>query len=75
MKRKTLHTNLDTAVKDKLDAICNSRGVKRDHFVQEAILDKIEELEDLEDIADLKKLRREEFISLSELTKGLTKLD
>lgn len=71
MKQKQLATKLDAAVKDTLDAICNARGIKIGHFVQEAILDKIEELEDIE---DLKKLRREEFISLSELTKELSKL-
>ena len=71
MEQKQLATKLDAAVKDTLDAICNARGIKIGHFVQEAILDKIEELEDTE---DLKKLRYEEFISLSELTKELSKL-
>lgn len=71
MEQKQLATKLDAAVKDTLDAICNARGIKIGHFVQEAILDKIEELEDTE---DLKKLRHEPFISLSELTKELTKL-
>ena len=71
MEQKQLATKLDAAVKDALDAICTARGLKIGHFVQEAILDKIEELEDTE---DLKKLRHEEFISLSELTKELSKL-
>jgi len=71
MAQKQLATKLDAAVKDTLDAICNARGIKIGHFVQEAILDKIEELEDTE---DLKKLRHEEFISFSVLTKELSKL-
>lgn len=64
MAQKQLATKLDAEVKDALDAICNSRGIKIGHFVQEAILDKIEELEDIE---DLRKLRKEEFVPLSEL--------
>jgi len=64
MTQKQLATKLDAEVKDALDALCSARGIKIGHFVQEAILDKIEELEDIE---DLRKLRKEEFVPLSDL--------
>ncbi|MBP9708879.1 MAG: hypothetical protein KBD78_14675 [Oligoflexales bacterium] len=64
MTQKQLATKLDAEVKDALDALCNARGIKIGHFVQEAIMDKLEELEDKE---DLRKLRKEEFISLSDI--------
>ena len=69
--QKQLATKIDESVKNALDSICETRGIKLGHFVQEAILDKIEELEDIE---DLKHLRGEEFVSLNDATKELKKL-
>ena len=41
-----------------------SRGIVMNHFIQEALLDKLEELEDIE---DLKKIRHEPARPLSEV--------
>ena len=71
MGQKQLATKLDEHVKDALDALCEARGLKIGHFVQEAILDKIEELQDLD---DLKKLRVEDSVSLDEIVKELKKV-
>jgi predicted DNA-binding protein len=71
MAQKQLATKVDEHVKDALDALCESRGLKIGHFVQEAILDKIEELEDLD---DLKKLRVESSVSLEKIIEELKKV-
>ena len=50
MAAKQLATKIDENVKDALDAFCEARGLKISHFIEEAILDKIEEHEDLSDL-------------------------
>lgn len=56
MGAKQLATKIDEKVKEALDAFCEERGLKIGRFVEDAILDKLEEYEDL---SDLKSLRNE----------------
>jgi uncharacterized protein (DUF1778 family) len=47
---------VDGRLKRAVDAACRARGMKLTHFVQEALLDKLEEMVDAEEIP---RLRRE----------------
>ena len=51
-----INARIDAKLKKALDDYCRSRGVVMNHFIQEAILDRLEELEDAE---DLKAIRHE----------------
>ena len=70
MAKVQLATQIKEEVKGALEAVCAGKGIKIGHFVEEAILDKIEELEDVE---DLKKLRAEKTRPLSVVLKDLEK--
>ena len=56
MTQVQLAARIDRRVKDAVVKVCAARGQKINHFVERALLDKLEELEDLE---ELKGLRRE----------------
>jgi uncharacterized protein (DUF1778 family) len=45
---------VDSRLKRAVDEACRTRGVKLTRFVQEALLDKLEEIADVEDIPRLK---------------------
>ncbi len=62
---------IDKALKNAIEKYCKSRGIVVNHFIQEALLDRLEELEDIE---DLKKIRHEPTRPLSEVLSEL-KLD
>ncbi len=66
-----INARIDAALKNALDEYCRSRGIVMNHFIQEAILDRLEEMEDIE---DLKALRHEPTRPLSEVLAEL-KLD
>jgi predicted DNA-binding protein len=51
-----ISARIDQRLKQALDEVCRSRGIVMNHFIQEAILDRLEELEDIE---DLKAIRHE----------------
>ena len=51
-----INAPVDPALKKAIDESCRSRGIVLNHFVQEALIDRLEELEDIE---DLKKIRHE----------------
>ena len=51
-----VNARIDRALKEALDRYCRTHGVVMNHFIQEAILDRLEELEDIE---DLKSIRHE----------------
>jgi predicted DNA-binding protein len=59
-----ISARIDPALKEAVDAYCRSHGIVVNHFIQEALLDRLEELEDIE---DLKKLRHEPTRSFSEV--------
>lgn len=63
-----ISARIDSRIKEALDHYCERSGVKLNHLVKEAIIDKLEELEDVQDI---KKLRNESTRSFSDLLKEL----
>ncbi len=70
MAAKQLATKIDENIKNALDDFCETRGLKINRFLEEAILDKIEEYEDL---SDLRELRKESFKPLEDIIKDLKK--
>lgn len=66
-----LNARIDPALKKAVEEYCRSRGIVMNHFVQEALLDRLEELEDIE---GLKSIRHEPTRPLSEVLSEL-KLD
>ena len=48
----TVHVSvrIDPAIKDALDRYCRAQGVTRNQFIEEAIVDRLEELEDIQDL-------------------------
>ena len=63
-----LATKIDAKVKKTVEAVCQARGLKMNRFIEDALLDKLEELEDLE---SLSQLRREPSRPLGEILKEL----
>jgi len=59
-----LTARIDKTLKKAIEEYCKSCGMIMNYFVQEALLDKIEEIEDIE---DLKKIRHEPTRPLSEV--------
>jgi len=68
MAAKQLATKIDARVKDALDSFCEERGLKIGRFIEDAILDKLEEYEDL---SELRKLRGDSFRAFDEVLKDL----
>jgi hypothetical protein len=68
MAAKQLATKIDENIKDALDSFCEEKGLKINKFLEDAILDKLEEYED---ISDLRKLRKESFRSFEDVMKEL----
>ncbi len=66
-----ISARIDARLKKVLDEVCGSRGIIMNHFIQEAILDRLEELEDVE---DLKAIRHEPTRPLADVLADL-KLD
>ncbi|MCG8556114.1 MAG: hypothetical protein MJD61_12640 [Proteobacteria bacterium] len=66
-----LATRVDRRVKRAVDRYCEGHGVKLSRFVEDALLDRLEELEDIE---DLKALRAETTRPLEDILREL-KLD
>lgn len=71
MAAKQLATKIDEKIKEALDSFCEERGLKINRFLEDAILDKLEEYED---VTDLKKLRNDSFKPLEEVLKELKSL-
>ena len=59
-----INARIDAGLKKALEKYCRSRGIVMNHFIQEAIIDRLEELEDVE---DLKSIRHEPTRPLSEV--------
>jgi serine/threonine protein kinase HipA of HipAB toxin-antitoxin module len=66
-----ISARVDPALKKAVENYCRSRGIIMNHFIQEALLDRLEELEDSE---DLRKIRLEPSRPLSDVLAEL-KLD
>jgi hypothetical protein len=56
MAQTQLAARIDSRVKTAVEKTCDARGLKIGRFVEDALIDKLEELDDIEDI---KKIRRE----------------
>ena len=63
-----MNARIDSELKQALEEYCRSRGVVMNHFIQEAILDRLEQLEDAEDV---ERARNEKTRPLSEVLKEL----
>ena len=50
MSTVQISARIDTRLKRVLDQVCRSRGIVMNHFIQEAVLDRLEEFEDVEDL-------------------------
>jgi len=59
-----INARIDSSLKRAIDEYCRSHGMILNHFIQEALIDRLEELEDIE---DLKRLRHEPTRPLSEV--------
>ncbi len=68
MGNTQLATRIDNRVKKAVEGVCEERGVKMSRFIEDALIDKLEELEDIEDLASL---RKEPSRSLSQVLKDL----
>lgn len=68
MAQVQLATRIDSKVKMVIDRVCRVKGLLLSRFIEDAILDKLEEIEDVE---DLRHLRRESSRPLSEIMKDL----
>ena len=66
-----INARIDETLKRAIEEYCRTRGIVINHFIQEALLDRLEELEDVE---DLKTLRHEQTRPLSDVLREL-KLD
>jgi predicted DNA-binding protein len=71
MSTVQISARIDARLKRVLDQVCRSRGIVMNHFIQEAVLDRLEELEDVE---DLKAIRHEPTRPLADVLADL-KLD
>ena len=71
MSTVQISARIDPALKAAIEDYCGSRGIVMNHFIQEALLDRLEELEDVE---DLKKIRHEPTRPLADVLEEL-KLD
>ena len=63
-----ISARVDRTLKAAVERYCKSHGVVINHFVQEALFDRLEELEDVE---DLKQIRHEPTQPLAEVLKEL----
>jgi uncharacterized protein (DUF1778 family) len=68
MPLSQIAVRVDSRLKRAVDEACRARGVKLTRFVQDALLDKLEEIADAE---DLQRLRREPTRPLRELIREL----
>ena len=71
MSTVQISARVDPTLKTAVERYCRSRGIVMNHFIQEALLARLEELEDVE---DLKKIRHEPTRPISEVLAEL-KLD
>lgn len=63
-----ISARIDQTLKTAVERYCKSHGIVINHFIQEALFDRLEELEDVE---DLKQIRHEPTRPLAEVLKEL----
>ena len=70
VKQTQLATKIDTEVKNALAYFCKENGLTISHFIEEAI---IARLEDMQDMANLNEVREEPARPFSDVLKDLKK--
>ena len=50
MEKVEISVRVNAAVRNAVEGYCRLRGVAMNHFVQEALLDRLEEIQDIEDL-------------------------
>lgn len=65
-----LATRVDEKVKKAVEKVCQQKGLKISHFVEEALIDKLEEIWDVQEIENL---RKEPTRSFEDVIKDLKK--
>jgi hypothetical protein len=68
MGQVQMATRIDERVKRAVEEVCVMRGLKMSRFIEDALIDKLEELADLE---DLQKIRAEPSRPLDEVIREL----
>ncbi len=68
MAQVQLATRIDGRVKRAAEMYCKARGLRMNRFIEDALLDKLEELEDLEEV---KRLRAEPTRPFTEIVEEL----
>lgn len=68
MGKVQINVRVDEALKRAVVQFCRSRGLVLSHFVQEALLDRLEEFEDID---DLKRIRHEPTRPLADVIREL----
>jgi hypothetical protein len=68
MAQIQIATRIDSRIKKAIEQTCEARGLKMSRFIEDAIIDKLEELADSE---DLSKIRREPVKPLSDVIRDL----
>lgn len=68
MEMVQLATRIDSRVKKAVEDVCRTRGLKMNRFIEDALVDKLEELQDVD---DLKKIRCEPSRPLEDLLRDL----
>ena len=63
-----LNARIDEVLKRAIESHCKTSGIVMNHFIQEALIDRLEELGDIE---DLKKIRHEPTRPLAEVLEEL----
>lgn len=71
MKQAQIAARIDARVKKAVNRVCKARGLKIGRFIEEALLDKLEEMQDAEDV---RRIRFEPTRPLADLLEDL-KLD
>ena len=68
VKQTQIATRIDARIKKAVQQVCRARGLKMNRFIEDALLDKLEEMEDVEDV---NRIRFEPTRSLDELVADL----
>ena len=68
MSQSQIAARVDARVKKAVETVCRERGLKIGRFIEDALIDKLEELEDIE---DLKEIRHEPTRPLAEVLRDL----
>ncbi len=63
-----ISARIDETLKGAIEEYCRSRGMVMNHFIQEALLDRLEEFEDIE---SLQRIRHESTRPLEEVLQEL----